>query len=53
MASSKKPLKEDLDFQIVFYEAILREIPNYVDVLIVLGEIYTKKGLHKKGLRVD
>jgi tetratricopeptide (TPR) repeat protein len=53
MAAAKKPLKEDLDFQIKFYEAILQENPDYVDVLMVLGEIYTKKSLYKKGLKVD
>ncbi|MFB3919446.1 hypothetical protein BU251_08105 [Candidatus Velamenicoccus archaeovorus] len=50
---AKKPPKEDLDFQIVFFEGILRRRPDYVDALIVLGEIYTKKGLYRKGLRVD
>ncbi len=53
MAMAKKPPKEDLDFQIVFFEGILRRRPDYVDALIVLGEIYTKKGLYRKGLRVD
>ena len=53
MAALKKPLKEDLDFQMNFFEAILRDHPDYADVLIALGEIYTKKGYYKKGLKVD
>ena len=53
MAASKKPKLEDLEFQMVFYEGILRLRPDFIDVLIVLGEIYTKKGFHEKGLKVD
>lgn len=45
--------QEDLDFEISFYEKLLKEKPDFVDVLMVLGEAYTKKGLHKKALRVD
>ena len=53
MAASKKPKLEDLEFQMVFYEGILRQRPDFIDVLIVLGEIYTKKRLYEKGLKVD
>ena len=53
MAALKKPKLEDLEFQMVFYEGILRLRPDFIDVLIVLGEIYTKKGFHEKGLKVD
>ena len=53
MAASKKPKPEDLEFQMVFYEGILRQRPDFVDVLIALGEIYTKKGFYEKGLKVD
>lgn len=48
-----KNKQEDLDFQIEFYEGILREKPNFVEALVVLGEIYTRKGLYKRGLKVD
>jgi len=53
MATAKKPPKEDLDFQIDFFEGILRRHPDYVDVLVVLGEVYTRKGFYQKGLKVD
>ena len=53
MAALKKPKLEDLEFQMVFYEGILRQRPDFIDVLIVLGEIYTKKRLYEKGLKVD
>jgi len=42
-----------LDFDIKFFEAIVRDRPDYVDALIPLGEAYTKKGLHQKGLVID
>ena len=41
------------DFEISFYEAILKDRPDYVDALMALAEAYTKKGLHEKGLEVD
>jgi tetratricopeptide (TPR) repeat protein len=53
MASTKKNDLEDLDFQMGFYEGVLQERPAYVEVLIALGEIYTRKGFYEKGLAVD
>jgi len=44
---------KNLDFEIAFYEGILKRDPNLVDVLIPLGNAYTKRGLHEKGLEVD
>ncbi len=45
--------KEGLDFEILFYEGILQRDPNLVDVLIPLGDAYSKRGLYEKGLEVD
>jgi adenylate cyclase len=53
MAAAKKPKSEDLDFQMGFYEGIVKENPDFADALIALGEIYTKKGFYAKGLKVD
>jgi tetratricopeptide (TPR) repeat protein len=53
MAEFKKIKAQDLDFQMEFYEGILTENPDFADALIALGEIYTKKGLYEKGLKVD
>jgi tetratricopeptide (TPR) repeat protein len=53
MATSKRQDHEDLDFQMMFFEGILRGRPAYVEVLIALGEIYTRKGFYEKGLVVD
>ncbi|MBN3041097.1 MAG: hypothetical protein JW867_08205 [Candidatus Omnitrophica bacterium] len=41
------------DFEIRFYEDILKERPDCVNVLIPLGDAYTRKGFYKEGLDVD
>ena len=41
------------DFEIVFYENILKERPNFISVLRLLGDAYTKKGFYEEGLAVD
>jgi tetratricopeptide (TPR) repeat protein len=45
--------EELLDFEIAFYEKLLRAYPDFVDALIPLGNAYTRRGLHSKGLEVD
>jgi len=42
-----------LEFEIVFYEKLLQAYPDFLDVLIPLGNAYTKRGLYEKGLEVD
>ncbi len=49
----KKRKKRDLDFEISFYEGILKRDPNLVDVLISLGHAYTDGGYYEKGLEID
>lgn len=44
---------DDLDFEIGFYEDLLKEKPDLVAALIPLGDAYTRKGLYGKGLEVD
>jgi tetratricopeptide (TPR) repeat protein len=46
-------MEEDLDFEISFYEDLVRDKPDFVDALILLGDAYTKKGLYEKGLETD
>lgn len=53
IGSGEYALDEDLDFEISFYEDIIRDKPDLVDALVVLGDAYTKKGLYEKGLEVD
>ena len=41
------------DFEIRFYEGVISRSPNYIEALIPLAELYTKAGLHAKGLEMD
>lgn len=45
--------RETSDFELSFFEKLVRSKPNYVDALIPLAETYTKRGLYQKGLEVD
>ena len=45
--------KDDLDFEIAFYENILQETPNFIEALAAIGNLYTKAGFWQKGLEVD
>jgi tetratricopeptide (TPR) repeat protein len=49
---SAKP-KSDPHFEIAFYEAVHRRCPDYVDVVGLLGGLYTKVGRNADGLRMD
>ncbi len=42
-----------LEFEIDFYERLLRAYPDFADVLIPLGDAYTRRGLYEKGLAID
>lgn len=44
---------DHLDFEISFFESLVKEKPDFVDALIPLAEAYTRKGLYKKGLELD
>jgi tetratricopeptide (TPR) repeat protein len=45
--------KEDTVFDIAFYESVLRRDPTYVDVVELLGGLYTKAGRIADGLKMD
>jgi tetratricopeptide (TPR) repeat protein len=45
--------RSQLDFEIDFFERILNRDPNYVEVLVNLGELFSRKGCHKRALQVD
>jgi len=45
--------EELLDFEIVFFERLLRAHPDFVDVLIPLAHAYTRRGFPEKGLEID
>ncbi|MBI3313470.1 MAG: tetratricopeptide repeat protein [Candidatus Omnitrophica bacterium] len=42
-----------LDFEIFFFERLVKEKPDYLDALLPLAEAYTRKGLYEKGLEID
>jgi len=41
------------DFEISFYEGLIQKKPDFLEALFLLGDLYTKKGLYKKGLKID
>ena len=45
--------REDLDFEITFYEKLLKKNPDFVNALIALAEAYTRIGRYKEGLKID
>lgn len=44
---------EVVDFELHFFEAILERKPDFVEALVALGDLYTKKGFYDKGLEID
>lgn len=48
-----KPTKHDPELDIDFYERVLARCPDYVDVVELLGGLYTKTGRIADGLRMD
>ncbi len=51
--SRVKENKEDVQFEIRFFEGIAHRDPDYVEALQVLGDAYTKTGQWEKGLEID
>jgi tetratricopeptide (TPR) repeat protein len=45
--------KEDLEFEIQFFEGVTHRDPDFIDALQILGDAYTKTGQWEKGLHVD
>jgi tetratricopeptide (TPR) repeat protein len=52
VAKSKR-IQNDPRFEIAFYENILKYSPRFIEALVALAELYTKEGLHDKGLELD
>jgi tetratricopeptide (TPR) repeat protein len=52
-SGSGRSKKEDLQFEIAFFEGIAERDPRYIEALQILGDAYTKTGELVKGLRVD
>lgn len=49
---SRKTTKRK-DFEIKFYQGLLKQQPDFINVLIPLGDAYTRKGFYQEGLAVD
>ena len=49
----RKKHSDDIDFEIKFYEGILKEQPDFIEALMALGDLYTKKGMIREGLAID
>lgn len=45
--------KEDLEFEIHFFEGVVRRDKDFIEALQILGDAYTKTGRWEKGLLVD
>ncbi|MFZ5803200.1 MAG: TPR end-of-group domain-containing protein [Candidatus Omnitrophota bacterium] len=45
--------KKELEFEMAFFEGILKEKPLHVDALKRLAETYSKVGEYRKGLELD
>ena len=45
--------KNDPAFEIAFFESVHRRCPDYVEVVELLGGLYTKTGRIAAGLRMD
>jgi len=45
--------RENLEFEIQFFEGITRRDPRNIEALQILGDAYTQAGHWRKGLRVD
>ena len=45
--------KEDIAFDIAFYESVLRRGTRYAEVVEILGGLYTKTGRIADGLKMD
>ena len=50
---AKARSESDPQFEIPFYENILKDSPNFVEALMAVGDLYTKEGFYQKGLGVD
>lgn len=53
MAADTVKKEDNTNFEIEFYENILKDQPDFVEALRVLAEIYTKSGKYQEGLRLD
>ena len=51
--SKRSKTRELLEFEVRFYENLLAASPDFSDVLLPLGDVYTRLDLHEQALAVD
>ena len=44
---------QNLNFEISFYEELIKKHSDFTDALIALGDAYAKAGRYKEGLEID
>jgi tetratricopeptide (TPR) repeat protein len=52
-AKTRAAEESQLDFEIEFFGSILERLPDFVDVLRVMGNNLTLKGRYAQGLQID
>ena len=52
MAKNKR-IQSDPQFEIAFFENVLKHSPGFIEALVALAELYTQEGLYDKGLELD
>ena len=50
---SKSGQKENIEFEIAFYNGLIAKNPNFVEALVALAELYTVSGMIDHGLTID
>jgi len=50
---AKRRKIDNTDFEIQFYEGLIKKRPNFIQALSALGDLYTKTGQFVKGLQID
>ena len=44
---------DNIEFEITFYEGVLKGAPNFIQALTAMGDLCTKAGYWQKGLEID
>ena len=52
-AVTRWKVQDQLEFDIEFYDRVLDRNPDQVEVLRVQGELLSRRGLHRRALKVD
>ncbi|MFO0844008.1 MAG: hypothetical protein U0797_16680 [Gemmataceae bacterium] len=52
-ASARDSEPNQLDFELEYFNGLLRHNPDYVDVLRIMGSLLALKGMFAEGLKID